>query len=231
MRRTALLASALIVSAACAQAATIVTVTPYLSQADIPANFYAGGAPTFLQDFETGTFTGGDIGGGITASAGGVIAPGNLTDSVDGDDGEIDGLGQDGHSWGSSGGGATGITFTFGSAVTAAALVWTDGAGSTTFKAFDALGVLLDETTVSIATPGSFTGQTDEDTFFGLTSAGGIGSIFISNSMGGIEVDHVQYGDMFVASDTPSPVPLPASAFLLLGGLAGLAALRRRRRI
>jgi hypothetical protein len=198
-----------------AAAATLVVSDTYLSAADIPAGFYAGGSPEFLEDFEDDT-----LNGGITASAGQIQNPGGITDSVDGDDGVINGSGTAGHSWFSSSG-ATGILFTFDEIVTAAGLVWTDGAGLVTFSAFDALGDLLVTTTLNIAGSG-FNGQTNEDTFFGVTSAAGISSIFISNASGGIEVDHVQYGMM-------AAVPLPAAGLLLMAGLAGLTAMRRRR--
>lgn len=222
MKKSPLIAAVLFVAAtAQTHAAPVTTVTPYLSAADIPSGFYLGGGPTFLEDFEDGT-----LDGGITASVGSVIGPGGLTDSVDADDGTIDGSGSAGRSF-FSGGGATGITFRFSSLVTAAGLVWTDGTGSTTFRAFDDADDLIGELTVSVAT-GGITGQTDEDTFFGIKSAGGIRSIFVSNSGGGIEVDHVQYGDM--ATSTTSPIPLPASGVLLLAGLAGLTRLRRRAR-
>jgi hypothetical protein len=202
--------------------ATVITVTPYLSEADIPTSFYLGGSPIFLEDFEDRS-----LDGGITVNGSPTfLNPGGLTDSVDGDDGTIDGSGTAGRSLFRSSG-ATGFLFTFSSVVTAAGLVWTDGAGSTTFSVFDGMGVLIETLTVNIAGSG-FAGQTAEDTFFGLTSATGIGSIFISNTSGGIEVDHVQYGDMYVPD--PSVIPLPAAGLLLLGGLAGLGAMRRLRK-
>lgn len=217
--RTMIAIAALVGGLALPASATVITVTPYLSEADIPADFYLGGNPSFLENFEDGT-----LGGGITASIGAPLTVGGLRDSVDGDDGAIDGSGSTGASFFSIGG-STGITFTFSSLVTAAGLVWTDGAGLTTFSAFDDFGVQIGTLTIDIAGQG-VTGQTAEDTFFGITFADGIRSIFISNSSGGLEVDHVQYGDMYV----PSAVPLPAAGFLLLGGLAGLGALRRFRK-
>lgn len=70
----------------------------YLSDADIPAGFYQSGAPVFLDNFEDGP----GIGGGLTASGGSRIGVGvfdGIRDSVDGDDGAIDGSGVTGSSW------------------------------------------------------------------------------------------------------------------------------------
>jgi uncharacterized repeat protein (TIGR01451 family) len=66
---------------------------------------------------------------------------------------------------------------------------------------------------VSIA-DGSNAGTTGEDRFFGVTNVGGISAIKISNSSGGIEVDHLQYGLYTVPGanlsltkqDSPDPV-------------------------
>lgn len=211
----------LLLCAAPVSAATFFGPTPYLSSADIPAGFYAGGSPLFLDDLEDGT-----LDGGITVSAGSVLSSGGLRDSVDADDGLIDGSGSTGNSF-FSGNGPTGVIFTFASRVTAAAAVWTDGAGTTTFEAFrdgTSLGIIGP---VAIAGQG-VTGQTAEDRFFGITDLLGIDAIKLSSTSGGIEIDHIQYGNAFRPVDPPSPVPLPAGGMLLLGALAGLAALRRR---
>ena len=196
--------------------------TPYFSQADIPVGLYAGGSPTFLEDFEDSS-----LGGGITASNGGVIPPYSggeepYIDSVDGDDGVLDGWGLDGHSWFYTNG-AAGVTFTFADPVTAAGIVWTDGDGTTTFEAFrgaTSIGIIGP---VTIATPGSYGGQADSDRFFGIADPLGITAVKLSNTRAGIEVDHVQYGEM---------VPEPATLIIwsLLGTLAvGLGWYRRRK--
>ena len=105
--------------------------TPYLSAADIPAGFYLGGSPLGLEDFEDGSL---DF--GLTTSSGVIAHPGPIpgVDSVDADDGTIDGSGSLGHNLET----VTGVLITFPSAVTAAAMVWTDGArdGTVTFEAF-----------------------------------------------------------------------------------------------
>ena len=104
----------------------------YLSAADSPLNT-AGLGYFYLEDFEDGLLNT----PGVTASAGGPtwpLYPREYVDSVDADDGVIDGVGHSataGNSWFSPDG-AAGITFTFdagvlGSLPTVAGIVWTDG--------------------------------------------------------------------------------------------------------
>lgn len=224
-RITALLALNAFIGTSAVAAPVLFGPSSYLSDADIPAGFYQSGAPAFLDNFEDGP----GIGGGLTASAGSRIGVGTFDgarDSVDGDDGAINGSGVTGSSW-FSGSGSTGVQFTYtGSDLpTAFGLVWTDGAGSITFKAFDGSDTLLFSQTFTGIPDGSFGGTTAEDRFFGLTFDGGIKSIFISNSGGGIEVDHVQYGTMFAA-----PVPEPDTWALLMAGLGLIGFAVRRSR-
>jgi len=195
---------------------------PYLSMADIPAGFYAGNVPGFLDTLEDGA-----LDGQLSANKGSVIGPGQfdgLRDSVDADDGSIDGSGVGGHSFFFNGG-AQGITFTFtGTQLpTAFGLVWTDGFGDVTFSAVDGNGVSLGSITRGGFADPAVSGATAEDRFFGLQYDGGIRSVSIVNSGGGgIEIDHLQYGGT-------APVPEPASWALMLGG-AALLRLRSLRR-
>jgi hypothetical protein len=193
----ALAASLLWASEAAAQL-NFVGPTPYLSAGDIPPGFYSGGLPSALEDFEdcsldfelvasAGVAISNSSGDGCTGFTG-------LVDSVDADDGLIDGSGSTGRSW-FHGSGATGITFTFPFPVAAAGVVWTDGQGTTTFEAFGPGMVSLGTIGPVLLEDGQITGTTGEDRFFGVQDSSGIVAISLKNTAGGIEVDHVQYGE------------------------------------
>ncbi len=110
---------------------------PYLSQADSPFDLSGLGTTFFLEDFEDGVLNT----PGVTASsdAGELIVNGPdlsaFSDSVDGDDGAIDGSGSQGRALApvnQVGSSALGVTFTFdanelGGLPTEAGVVWTDG--------------------------------------------------------------------------------------------------------
>lgn len=165
--------------------------TPYLCSSDSPFN-----AVSFVWFYREAFESGFQV-PGVSASAGAVYGPGGLTDSVDCDDGTIDGSGTNGHSFFFASG-SVGIRFTFSAAVlgalpTHAGVVWTDGNNPIRFEAFDALGVSLGVIQGNHA-DGTFAGTTAEDRFYGFIHAAGISAILISNGSGGIEVDHLQYG-------------------------------------
>jgi hypothetical protein len=202
----------------------------YSEFADSPfASVDFSGGYSYLETFEDGLFNT----PGVTASAGGVtsvVFGPNIHDSVDADDGVKDGSGLAGDSYFSSSGSA-GVTFSFSALVlgmlpTHAGLVWTDGAGSISFEAFDQNGISLG-TIIGAHANGSFNGETEDDRFYGATNAGGISAIRIANSSGGIEIDHLQYGKQ---GSTPPSIPLPSSVLLLISGLAGGFAFTRRHR-
>jgi uncharacterized repeat protein (TIGR01451 family) len=203
-------------SRALAGGGTFLGPTPYLSKADSPFLAQLNAGQMYLDDFECGVLSV----PGVTPSDGTVIPPGfeGFIDSVDADDGAIDGSGLAGHSL-FTGNGATGITFTFnpttlGAFPTQVGIVWTDGGGDATFEAFDSIGASLGTIGPIAIGDGSNSGTTAEDRFFGVTFAGGISAIKLSNTSGGLEVDHLQYGLYTVGgadlsltkTDTPDPV-------------------------
>jgi hypothetical protein len=204
------------------QAQAVFGPTPYTSFSNSPFN-----SITFSY-FHLETFEGGFNVPGVNASAGSIQGPGGLTDSVDVDDGLIDGSGTNGRSYFFSGGQA-GIRFTFDVGVlgllpTHAGIVWTDGVNNIRFEAFDAannsLGILNGN-----HAGGTFNGQTDEDRFYGINHDAGIGSILIqSTNFGGIELDHLQYG--FAAVPEPGSLALMG---LVTAGASAYTIYRRRK--
>ena len=201
--------------------------TPYTSSANSPFNGVSFNY-FHLENFEDGSLNT----PGVTANAGFVLAPSSVTDSVDADDGTVDGFGTGGRSFFFDQGGVTGIRFTFNAAAlgglpTHAGIVWTDGANPIIFEAFGPGGVLLGTLNGTHADV-NFTGQTAEDRFYGVTFSGGISSIRIRQPLvgSGIEVDHLQYG----LASAPTAVPEPTTMLLLGTGLAGVAVKAHRRR-
>ena len=201
----------------------------YRSFADSP--FLGNTLGTFyLEDFEDGALNTPGV-AAINNTAGlvmSVITPAVNTDSVDGDDGAIDGLGRGGHSFASFPNGASenlGYTFVFdagvlGSLPTHVGIVWTDGGfgASSQVEFFDGGGGFLGMIGPVAVGNNSFTGETAEDYFFGVIEAGGIGSFTIRDPghSNNLEVDHLQYG-LQAGPPTQSPVP---SALWWLGPMA-----------
>jgi hypothetical protein len=225
----AVVATALCTSDAKSQ--TFLGPSPYASFADSPFNS-VGFSYFHLEDFEDGSLNT----PGVTANAGAVVAPGGSTDSVDGDDGAIDGSGTSGHSFLNST--SNSITFTFnaatlGSLPTHAGLVWTDvgnsspniGFDNVTFTATGSGGVNLGSIGPFLLGDGLVTGATAEDRFFGIVFSGGIESITISmtNSQDW-EIDHLQYG---AAATVPEPGVLSC---LVPATIAGLFIRKRSKR-
>lgn len=206
--------SAACVCGAAAHATTLFGPTPYFSSADSPL---LGSVGLSIEDFEDGVFNL----PGVSASVGNPFGPSGITDSVDGDDGVLDGFGTAGFSFFAADGG-TGITFSFdeivlGSLPTRVGVVWTDGLNDITFEAFDRNGVSLGILSGPHA-DGTFGGTAGDDRFYGVEHEAGVASMRIrSGGGGGIEIDHVQYGW----------IPTPPTLAIL--GLAGLAAGRRRK--
>lgn len=217
MKRLACVALAAQLLAGSAGAAVFFGPTPYPSFADSP---FAGGSYSY---FHLETFEGGSLNvPGVATSTGVVLPPGNLTDSVDADDGAIDGSGAAGRSWYSQGSDTFVFTFdgaALGGLPTVAGIVWTDvgnapgalGFGAVTFSASGP--GFAGATSVGTLGDGSAAGGTAEDRFIGVSDPGGIFQITIT--MPGItdwEVDHLQFGR--TAARLPEPGIL---------GLVGLA--------
>jgi hypothetical protein len=134
-------------------------------------------------------------------------------DSVDEDDGAIDGKGNRGVAC-FSGMRTSVFTFRFdgdalGGLPTHAGVVWTDSNGprrvDAVFEAFDPAGNSLG--TLGPAAVGgatSFTGDTDEDRFFGVVSMAGISAISLQVGTRNWELDHLQYG-RYLGPPAPQP--------------------------
>ena len=226
------------VSCASQGATVLLDVAGYASFADSPLSQNTP-ATFYLEDFEDGLLNTPGV-TGVSNTPGtvlGVLAReyGNQhVDSVDADDGVIDGSGLGGHSLGNTLNTASedlGYTFTFDAAVlgglpTHVGIVWTDGGfgTSTVFEAYDANGTLIGQIGPVRTGDYSFSGTTAEDHFFGIIHDGGIASFTIRDPGGinNLEVDHLQYG--------LTAVPLPGALWLFGSGLAALVSLNRGRK-
>jgi hypothetical protein len=227
----------LMISSATAGTVFYTPSTSYKQASDSPFAAMSFSAFT-LDNFESNSIT-----AGVTASAGNTSTnsgfSGPIVDSVDADDGAVDGKCDKSASSGTcvsffNSNGAQGVTWTFdtsafGSLPTAAGIVWTDGFGTVTFQAFGPGMVLLGTKTNADGgwVPGpSFSDQdVNEDHFFGVSDPNGILAISLTNSSGGIEMDHLQYG---VMSTSGAAVPEPGAIVLMATGLCGIYLARRR---
>jgi len=203
-----------------------------LFSSSIPSTYF------YLENFEDNTFT-----PGFTTTAGWYRVSGSqFIDSVDGDDGSINGNGNGGGSFYSGGLNRT-LTIGFdagvlGSLPTDAGFVWTDVGGVTTgtfgmgplaVRFYDGSDNLLAAVSYNSIGDGLITGQTAEDRFFGFSWNVGISRIEVEMpTSGDWEIDHIQYGSSAVPS---SAVPEPSTVGLGGAGvLLALALWRRSRR-
>jgi hypothetical protein len=204
-----LMAAVLVATAASAGAPSFyLGPAPYLEASDSPFPLDEFGF--CLETFENGVL---DVPGVFSATSV-VINPGGTTDSVDGDDGTLDGSGQQGRSFFRPNGNF-GMSFNFpGDRVngfpTRVGIVWTDGGFSApvSFEAFDEFGASLGKHGPFDHADNSNSGTTDEDRFYGVQYPQGIFGITISNSSGGIEVDHLQLDRCVLCGDANSDLRL-----------------------
>lgn len=207
-------------------ASIILGPSPYLSFNDSPFNG-SSFKYFYLEDFEDGYLNT----PGVVANKGGVGHGHDsiYADSVDGDDGLIDGSGSGGHSWALYNDINDYVSFDFnkntlGALPTHAGIVWTDlhpGYGNVTFTAFGADGSNLGSISAFLG-DGTTLGGTSEDRFFGVVDMGGVSRIMVSTTPGMTwEVDHLQYG---------SQVPIPETFLLFGSGIIGLLGIKKKRK-
>lgn len=169
--------------AACAPIATAQSQffdpTPYLRPADTPAAFAA--SPPFIEHFED-LHVHSDLG-----LVGTLQTPGPSTDSVDADDGVVDGDGRSGISFRNTGV----VRVRFKTQPASAGLVLTEVAAPVSFEAFDGAGQSLG-VRGPFSLPTGSNGSTAEDRFLGVRHPSGISAIEV-RAGGNIEIDHVQW--------------------------------------
>ncbi len=222
---------------------TFLGPTPYLSAADSPFAQYLDGPDFYLEDFEDGELNTPGIFQPIvsvfgTSDHGVVVGPSALTDSVDGDDGVIDGLGIGGHSFRTNSHLTAptlppqqvfSVQFEFnamqlGHLPTAFGFVWTDGfrGSSAGFTVTNANGKEQRFSSPRPMGDGTRGGVTYEDQFLGVFSEFGITKVRISGGYVGatgfdfIEIDHLQYG--IVVPEPKGTIPLVLASVLSFFG-------------
>ena len=197
----------------------------YLQTGDTPDGFFCAECVGWIEDFELGAAD-----SFLTLSDGELLGPNqfsglmnSVTDSVDGDDGVVDGFGNGGNSWFVDG---STVTISFANTVKNAGLVFTDGDRVSTdiiLEAFDSGGNSLAVINGGDLADDMFTGETAEDSFMGFQDMDGqIASITVTMEGGtGLEIDHIHWQE--------ACIPEPSANLIAAIGMLGLLAYRRRR--
>ncbi len=151
----------------------------------------------YLENFEDGALNTPGVSASSTTTSK-ASGSASLIDSVDCDDGIIDGKCPNCDALFSPNGA---LEFTFdaqllGALPTHVGMVWTDGGfnSTVTVTGYDAAGAVIYTQTVLGIGDDSNTGTTAEDRFFGIVHYDGVKRVTLANTSGGIEVDHLQYG-------------------------------------
>jgi hypothetical protein len=183
-----------------AQSQTLYGGSPYVTRQDSPLDPQPPASQ--VETFEDGSF---DL-VGLDLSPSTILGPGPLTDSVDGDDGLLDGSGNGGWSLAVASG-SNGLTITFdadtlGGLPTTFGIVWTDGAPQSEvfLELFDEHGVLYEFIGINPVGDAELDGGTGEDRFLGVQGDLPLGAVRIRSVPPGddapMEVDHLQFGDV-----------------------------------
>jgi hypothetical protein len=168
---------------------------PYKSRADSPFSGLVFASYSHFEDWEDGLVNTPGVTPSSTATG-----SGSLCDSIDGDDGIVDGKCDKAGGCNSGFAGGT-ISFTFddvalGAFPTHVGIAWTDGnlGCNAVFEAYDAADVLIGTKTAAAVGDAVNTGTVDEDRYFTVVHAAGVKRVVVSSSAGGVEVDHLHYG-------------------------------------
>ncbi len=216
---------------------TFLGPTPYLSAADSPFAAYLGGPDFFLEDFEDGQLNSLGIYQRLHPYTHGIVrGPGSDTNSVDSDDGIIDGEGLLGHSLASNFYWTdlvdpptikSYLRFSFDDSLlgflpNSFGFVWTSGAPNSRIS-IDLKDGDFNTVAIRVFEPLEVNSPSDsfDDRFFGVYSSGPIVHVEIIATYRGnpepvpMEIDHVQYGLI---------VPEPTSiALIAVGMVLGLS--------
>src|SRR5262249_3745431 len=152
---------------------------PYLSRADSPFEVVSFGSYFHFEDWEDGVVN--TPGVKPSSSSRGSDFGESLVDSIDGDDGLVDGRCKKAGGLCNTGYGEGAISFTFdgralGGLPTHVGIAWTDGAArcDAIFEAFDANDVSIGSRTAAAVGDDSIYGTCGEDRFFGVVDAAGV---------------------------------------------------------
>jgi hypothetical protein len=170
----------------------------YKSRADSPFKGIVFATYDHFEDWEDGAVNT----PGVTPSSTQLGSSfGSLVDSIDGDDGVVDGKCEKDGGLCDSGFAGGSIDFVFDASVLGAlpthvGIAWTDGSPGcdAVFEAYDASDVLIGSKTAAAVGDGTNSGSVDEDRYFTVVHAAGVKKIVVKSSAGGVEVDHLHYG-------------------------------------